>query len=372
VTAEATISRTGHALKCVPKTPGANVFTQKTVNFTLSPNTVIEAWVYCDGDPATSVTSIGLYFGQTSNMSKFFSFVTLANTLVQGWNHFMLDASQLTAGGGALFDGSPIILLRMAMTYTGSSATPFYWDDLEIGSEYEPHVIIMFDDNDGTIDTNAVPYMAARGIVGTRFINSDLIGGDGATTTANLDTIYALGWDVANHTADHTNLTTLTTAQVVATVEECRDYIIAHGWLGAENFMAYPYNAYDASVISAVTSCGVLAARAGWIGNVLLGGTPNGMSTDMTYHLPTNYSLSNTVPLATVKTAIDNAIKYGQTITIVLHSLGEAAGAGTWTIADWQALMDYIVARKIRCLTVSEWYNGLTNPRYRSLPVGRA
>jgi hypothetical protein len=35
-------------------------------------------------------------------------------------------------------------------------------------------------------------------------------------------------------------------------------------------------------------------------------------------------------------------------------------------------LLDYIYYKGIRVLTIDEWYNGLTNPRYRSLPVTRA
>jgi hypothetical protein len=69
---------------------------------------------------------------------------------------------------------------------------------------------------------------------------------------------------------------------------------------------------------------------------------------------------------------IDNAIKDGTTIIFLCHRLLANAGETATAIADFKALVDYVVERGIDVVSVDEWYEGLTNPRYRSIPLSRA
>ena len=66
-----------------------------------------------------------------------------------------------------------------------------------------PKIVISFDDGNDNIYANAYPAMLAAGVPGTCYINSNVIGNSGKMTVANLNTLYANGWDIANHTSDH-------------------------------------------------------------------------------------------------------------------------------------------------------------------------
>ncbi len=80
----------------------------------------------------------------------------------------------------------------------------------------------------------------------------------------------------------------------------------------------------------------------------------------------------NTTSLTTALCWIDLAIQHNATIFLMFHQLATPASTEyDWTHANFQLLMEYIVARKIKCITIDEWYKGLTNPRWRSVPLSR-
>jgi peptidoglycan/xylan/chitin deacetylase (PgdA/CDA1 family) len=66
-----------------------------------------------------------------------------------------------------------------------------------------PKIVISFDDGNDSVFSDAYPAMLAAGVPGTCYINSNVVGNAGKMTVANLNTLYAQGWDIANHTADH-------------------------------------------------------------------------------------------------------------------------------------------------------------------------
>lgn len=59
-------------------------------------------------------------------------------------------------------------------------------------------------------------------------------------------------------------------------------------------------------------------------------------------------------------------------IFLVFHAIIESpAVAENWPIADFQALIEWLVAKKVDCPTIDEWYEGLINPRHRAIPLNR-
>jgi peptidoglycan/xylan/chitin deacetylase (PgdA/CDA1 family) len=207
--------------------------------------------------------------------------------------------------------------------------------------------------------------MDAKGIVGTVFVVPTVLGTEGYWTLAQCQEAYANGWAISNHAYDHANLTELSQAACQANLEACRDYLIANGMPRAANYMAHPGGQRNATVDAAAVAAGVIIARSVRVGSV----DPFRYSA---YDFPVTKALTTGTTLASCKAAIDTAITTGTTIVFMGHMFAEEAAAETWVTADFQALIDYAVQRKIKCVTIDEFDKGLTNPRYRSLPLTRA
>ncbi len=102
-----------------------------------------------------------------------------------------------------------------------------------------------------SVYTTAFPIMQQYGIVGTIYLNENLVGTAGRLTLAELHTLHDAGWIIANHTPDHTDLITgsttgitpnpdgsiLTVDQIKTIVKAGMDWLTANGFGdGAESF----------------------------------------------------------------------------------------------------------------------------------------
>lgn len=68
-------------------------------------------------------------------------------------------------------------------------------------------------------------------------------------------------------------------------------------------------------------------------------------------------SIVNTDNLATVKGFIDNAVAGGYVAALLFHQIVTPADTTTkWPVADFQALVDYIIAQHIQPLTITQFY----------------
>jgi len=76
--------------------------------------------------------------------------------------------------------------------------------------------------------------------------------------------------------------------------------------------------------------------------------------------LSTKYGMAPTISVAGMKTAIDQAVLYRQTIIMFFHKLVvTAVNADEYSIANFQAIIDYIVSKNTQVVTISQWYNKL-------------
>lgn len=73
--------------------------------------------------------------------------------------------------------------------------------------------------------------------------------------------------------------------------------------------------------------------------------------------------LNNTVTLVQAKALVDKAVAGGGTVVFYGHKLGAAADSLTWVTTDYNALIDYIVAKRaygmLDTVTIADWYGGL-------------
>ncbi len=242
------------------------------------------------------------------------------------------------------------------------------YDELRTGMEHHPQLMIAFDDNRLTAYDTAYGYMKDRGLPGTMYAIKNTAGLSGYMTVGNLQTMYNNGWDIGNHTVHHNDpggLTAYDLAGQKAEISGCTDWLIANGMPRAARHVAYPLGAYNDNTLTALADLKMLTGR---------------IAANFQQYTPINNpylvigrTVVSTDSLSTVQGFIDAAYNKGVSLQLIFHKfLDSTDGTATWWTPDnFRALIDYIVARKIPCVTIDEWYTGLTNPRYRSLPPPR-
>jgi peptidoglycan/xylan/chitin deacetylase (PgdA/CDA1 family) len=320
-------------------------------------------WMYFHSDPALTLSYLILYLGATTDMSKHFYRAVTANTntLTMGWNWIPLYGVDWYNVGTDTWD-SPRIRMRIAVTSKAEQQAIVSFDSFYTGVTYRPKAVIMFDDGHLTTYSEGFKYMETKGIKGTSYIGSTSMG----VSVAQLTEMYNAGWAIGNHASEHIDLTGLTQAQIETKIQTCTDWLLANGFDRGAYHVAYPYGSQNAAVLAAMAACGMKTGRS--VTSAYQRTPPSNR-----YILASKSIGDSAVTLTEAKECINTAIINGQSMFLLFHQLVAAdPGASQWLISDFRALIDYLVERKVECVTIDEWYEGLTNPRYRSLPLSRA
>jgi peptidoglycan/xylan/chitin deacetylase (PgdA/CDA1 family) len=120
-------------------------------------------------------------------------------------------------------------------------------------------VVITFDDGRPDNYTYAFPILERYGFVATFFIVPGRIGSSRHMTACQLRQIAAAGNELADHTWNHCDLTTLTYGQARSKIRAAADTIESLVGIRPDT-MAYPYGRYDAEVEAAADAEGMLMA----------------------------------------------------------------------------------------------------------------
>lgn len=342
---------------------GTNGNATKTVNVDLSNNNIHGFWVYLPD--VSKVSDISVLLSNDTTFTNYFNIAfTNTNTkLYNGWNFFTAKKSDWTTNGAAVWT-SNMVRLRVRVTALASVVAEAYFDSYYVNPYSRPKCLIHFDDVPSTAYTIGYPYMKSRHLKGTLFPAGSFIDTSTYMTTAQLQEVYADGWDIGNHTYNHTNLTTLSTQQEMEDeIALAQEWMIGKGFIRGANHFAYPNGGRDETAIAATQARGMLTARTTSFGSRIYQAHTKGIDHPNALHTG---GVLDTTTLATAKSAVDAAIQIGGTAIFVFHSLVATATINThWVIADFQALIDYIVRKQneIDVVTTSEWHRGLSGGR---------
>ncbi|MBP9686796.1 MAG: polysaccharide deacetylase family protein [Candidatus Doudnabacteria bacterium] len=118
-----------------------------------------------------------------------------------------------------------------------------YFDDVTV-QEFTPTqsaVTLLFDDGPRNTYGRARPVLERYTFKGTAAVITDYIGTPGYMTLSQINNLYWAGWEIMSHSATHSDLTTLTSAQVAQELSKSKAVLVNYG---VKNF-AYPYGAYN-------------------------------------------------------------------------------------------------------------------------------
>jgi hypothetical protein len=293
------------------------------------------------------------------------------NLSIGHWYPIYISKDNFTLEGTQTWEeflekGIEFIMIILAAT-TGNTTT-ISIDDIRINPVSLPRLLFTFDDGIKSVYDNAFPIMQAADIRGTEYINSNYVGteqtGYMRMTVAELTELYVAGWTIGNHTNDHTNLESVSINTAREKIIVCRDWLIANGFSRTANHFCFPYGGGETLALQELTSELCETAR-----DVSLLSCRPPFSL---FYLP-GWDVNKTDTLAEVIAFIESGVSAKGTINLLFHRIEDTPSSDySWSTANFQALVNYVISRRIKVVTMEEWYKGLTNPRYRSLPLSRS
>ncbi|MFH1429433.1 MAG: polysaccharide deacetylase family protein [Candidatus Margulisiibacteriota bacterium] len=290
----------------------------------------------------------------------------------EGWNLLYRDllSAPWSVVGGESIDNL-MTAIRVTMISNGDVTAEVSVDSIHINSDRLPRIAINFDDPRPTIYTHAYPLMESLGIKGTIYVCANDIGNADRCTWEQLQEMDASGvMTCCNHTMSHTyNIPSASKSLAEYEILGCRDIMQEKGLIRGLYHHAYPGGGYSENYISWLQEWGFLTGRAGMTGPQEH--TPNNL-----FHLRCSQFGSGTT-LDGAKLRANSGIRSGTMPTILFHNLTLTLEEMTDPATDWyfgyfEELLNFIISLRVKCPTIPEWYKGLTNPRYRSLPLSRS
>ncbi|AJY71081.1 hypothetical protein RW64_16680 [Geobacter sulfurreducens] len=311
----------------------------------------IKLWCYF---PAESQSAITIYLGQ----GGFAQYVakTLSGKDMVGWWCFMVRKEEFSLFGSVDWQ-QPFDTIRIRL----DSSKPHdrvHLDGLYISSHDPPQVVVTFDDGSASDYSIAYKVMKEYGLVGTSFIVTDFVGRNTNLSLAEMTEMYASGWDFANHTKSHKDLTLLDTPHMVEEIVSAKQWLLAHGFTRAADYFAFPYGRFGGTS-DALRHAGVVAART-TINSLVetASGRPDRL------RIPVALGLSPSVTCDMARSTVDDAVARGQSLVIYGHALTSGTpGAYEWQANDFRELVRYIAQKrdegKLIVKTFRDWSSGL-------------
>ncbi|WP_236790614.1 polysaccharide deacetylase family protein [Amycolatopsis sp. GM8] len=216
-------------------------------------------------------------------------------------------------------------------------------------------VSLTFDDGNAD-QMQAKPILDKYAMKGTFYIITGSIGAPNYLTRADLQTLSAGGNEIAGHTVNHPDLTTVPADEAKRQI--CNGRAALASWGYQATSFAYPYAALNASVESIAQQCGYNSARG--LGDLRSAHGCNGCPYAETVPPADPYALKaldehdNTWTLAQMQSAVTNAERTGGWVPFTFHHV--CAGTGCDALSITPTMLDqflsWLAARTSRGTTV--------------------
>jgi peptidoglycan/xylan/chitin deacetylase (PgdA/CDA1 family) len=336
----------------------------KTTNF-YGPPGVMWFWAYRDPTLNTKTAKVIFrWYTKYTDPQKYFRAQVTCYHYNDGWTKCIILPNDWVAYGEATWS-EPVIRNRIYGLCPQGGEFDLYISPLYAHNDSIPKCVIMFDDSRTSVYDTAYPIMAARGLVGTSYLNSSAVGLAGKCTLTQLQELYAAGWAISNHGDVHDLYEYLPDETVALYISTCRDWLRANGFVRSADYFALPNGSYNARTAGILEDCEVNSARC----------SESGLDLYPYFNIRLMHGKgSGGLTVDAMIAAIDDAVQKGATVFPFFHDVVETPDPEDTTqcsIEYFTEVMDHLVACGISCVTIDEWYKGHTNPRYQSLPVGR-
>ena len=334
------------SLKLTSAGGGQTLTITKAVTWNFGSPESLRLWVYLHSE----VGVVALFFAKEESFTNYFK-VTYQTTEAFGytlnnWN-ILNNPTNIIKTGTLTWSDINYFRIKLNPTEQGES---YSLDWLQQGRVRTPSIVISFDGGYESHYTRAFQLMKERRMRGTLYIQSDAIGTVHNMTIPQLQEMNTAGWDIANHTVTHPDMSTLTAEQSIAELQGCEDFLTAIGCTRAVKHVAYPQARYNSTVLDAMGTWGAKTGR-------------RSVANQGDYEYGWPYELrscvhSNTMTAAQYIAQIDAFIARNHIPNCYFHLLSDSAplGPSDWLVSDFVAVLDAIEARGLQTLTIDEYY----------------
>jgi hypothetical protein len=213
-----------------------------------------------------------------------------------------------------------------------------------------PLTVTLTFDNGFADDVQFAKLLEARGLKGTFYLSSGLLGQAGYLTVAQARALDAAGHELAGYTVSGTQLSALSADDAQRQICNDRANLVAYGF--EPRSFAYPGGDSTAAIEALVSGCGYNSGRV--LGPKGAGGN-SGVDTippKDSFAEGTARLVDNTMGLADLQRLVTDAEQTGGWLHLVFHHLcdgkGPCAAPDAVSGDDFAALLDWLVARGIK------------------------
>jgi hypothetical protein len=224
-------------------------------------------------------------------------------------------------------------------------------------------VSLTFDD--AWSDQSVVPSMlASAGMHGTFYVNSGNVGSSPSFLGWNqLQGFQSAGNEIAGHTINHVDLTSVTSTEAQRQVCQDRRALLSEG-LTVTDF-AYPYGASNSSVQSIVQGCGYNSGRRSWgLCSPAQTGCPaaEAIPAQNLFATRTQSSIRSWTTVQDLQNAVTNAEATGGWVTFVFHHVCDGCDSYAITQSNFQAFIDWLQPRSANGTVVKTVHDVIGGP----------
>ena len=343
------------SIKLTAQPIAGDTFMSKTgLSLDLSDIQVFRMLIYCHDTNTAVNAQVRIVLSNDAEFNNYFVYTCPSGNFSPGtqgeapyWRSINVLRSDFSSVGSPSWDSSFSVLRIRGIANEDYNLSLSFDNLIGASAVGESGIVIAFDDNRASHYDVAFAYMQPLGLIGTHYVITDTA--EALLDLDEMQEMYSAGWDLANHTSDHTDLTTLSQAQAQVKISDAINWLNVHGWTRASHHLGYPYGSFNATVQAALAAEGMLTGRA-YISKLVPA-------------LPTDEYVINgwgfestTTTLAQAKTALDNAIARGEILCCVFHSLVESPEDENWSIDDFQDFIDYVIAQNVKSYTINQLY----------------
>jgi peptidoglycan/xylan/chitin deacetylase (PgdA/CDA1 family) len=212
-------------------------------------------------------------------------------------------------------------------------------------------VSLTFDDGQAS-QYSTLPMLSSRGMRGTYYINSALVGSSSYYMPwSQIHDLYNAGNEIGGHTLHHADLTRVSSTEAQREVCDDRTALIGQGFSAVTSF-AYPYAAVDNTAEQIVQNCGYTSGRG--VGGISSGnvcgdcpyaetippGNPN--------NLQTPEAADSSTTLSQLQSYVTNAESHGGGwVVLVFHGIcsNSCTGSNSFSPTNFTAFLDWLQPR---------------------------
>ena len=305
-------------------------------------------------DTPANLSSVAVIFSN-SNYASYFSMSMGGGSLVAQNPCFQETNGTPTYGYCVTYSmkmsyatktGSPswasIDKIRISTQSNGNTTVNTAWAQLSAIMNTNAKAVIIWSPDDSRASTFlvAAPIMAKYSMAGSDAAIANAVGTNNsyymtAQQLRLLQNVY--GWDIVSHTYDHTDLTTLTSAQVETEFKEWFSWA-DNNQIARVPMIVYPNGAYNATVLSVAEKYFVL-------GRSVNAPTYSQTGTEWQYNMKTAVLAGppSQTSLATAEGWVDTAVTDRAVLILNFHNILTTPVVSTdWDTADFTSLVQYI------------------------------